>query len=84
MTRTKIKRTEAKPMIEEYLINHNGIYKTLHQIRDDIFINEVSDRFVWNALEELIKEGKVEKRLFIRSMSKYQNGGVINGYRWIR
>ena len=84
MNRTKIKRAEAKSMIEEYLIKHNGIYKTLHQIRDDIFINAVSDRFVWNALEELIKEGKVEKRLFIRNTNKYQNGGVVNGYRWIK
>lgn len=84
MNRTKLKRVEAKLMIEEYLNKYDVIYKTVCQIRVDVFINEASDSFVYHALEELVKEGKVEKRLFIRNTNKYQNGGVVNGYRWIK
>lgn len=81
--RTTLKRAEGKYMIEEYLKSFD-VYRTIRQIKNTVFSNEVSDRFVWNALEELIKEKKVEKRLFIRNTNEFQNGGVVNGYRWIK
>ena len=83
MSKPKYSKKEAKKIILEYLSQFQN-YKSVNNIYNDAFNNELSIDSIRKYTRELMLEGVLERKMFIRLDTGVGKSGLVYGYRLIR
>ena len=84
MSDKRMNKEEAKKIIVEYLSQFQN-YKSVKMIHDEAFAYKCSEDSVRKYTRELMLEGILERKTFIRRIENgVSKSGLIYGYRLIR